>query len=362
MKRIAPLLIIMACLVVPGSAYLINFDSPDTITAGDPLVLDGSSNLPAGFSTEVAFYKATREIARETITIQGDGSWSVTFATTGLAEGQYKVEIEEKSVWIDNQYIRYEFGSGSDTQKIIQIIDRSDEITLLSPSVQEMNGMLQIEGRGETLGSGGVQITVTGPSGTVFGPTYIPTDTSGRFSREIPITESGIYTIRFSDGQGYITTKTVTVKAASVPSTTAPATTALKASAPASRDSPAYFAVDSRPGDLVITTSTGIDWVIEYLDEGGDVVRVNQKGTTSAETVTIATQGGIVYVKVYPFKYSDAGTVTLSAENADSVTVSSDAASLFGDAPPATPTPETPLPAVIALGALLILCLARKGQ
>jgi hypothetical protein len=362
MKRIALLLLLIACLVVPGSAYLINFDSPDTLTAGEPLVLDGSSTLPPGFSTDVVFYKAGREIARETITIQGDRSWSATFETTGLAQGQYKLEIEEKSIWVDNTYISYDYGSGSDTQKIIQIIDRSDEISLTSPAVQTMSGTLMIAGRGETLGSNGVEITVQGPSGPVFGPRYIPTDANGRFSEDVPISESGTYSIRFADAAGYITTMTVTVTNAAATPTPEPETPGLQASAQASRESPAYFAVDTRPGDLILTTSTGIDWVVEYIDEAGNLVKVNQKGTTSPETATIPVEGGQVYVKVYPFKYTDTGTVTLSAQNADAVTVSSDAASLFGDEPPATPTPESPLPAAIALGALFILGIGRRLQ
>jgi hypothetical protein len=362
MKRIALLLIIIAFLVVPGSAYLINFDSPNTLTAGDPLVLDGSSTLPPGFSTDVVFYMAAREVARETITIQGDGSWSATFETAGLAQGQYKLEIEEKSIWVDNTYISYDYGSSSDKQKIIQIIDRSDEISLTSPSVQQMSGTLLIAGRGETLGSDGVEVTVHGPSGLVFGPRYIQTDTNGQFSVDVPISESGTYTVRFADASSFITTMSISVTEAAVTPTPEPATPGLQASAPASRESPAYFAVDTRPGELTLTTSTGIDWVVEYLDEGGNFVKVNKKGTTSPETATIPVQGGEVYVKVYPFKYTDTGSVTLSAQNADAVTVSGDAASRFGDEPAATPTPESPLPAVIALGALLILGVGRRLQ
>ena len=94
----------------------------------------------------------------------------------------------------------------------------------------------------------------------------------------------------------------------------------VSATAQASRNQPAYFAVDTKPGAVTISTSSGIDWVMEYIDEDNLLTVVNEKGTIGGESATFVGKGGTVYVKVYPFTFSDQGTVTLTAQNAESVT------------------------------------------
>jgi uncharacterized protein (TIGR03382 family) len=109
-----------------------------------------------------------------------------------------------------------------------------------------------------------------------------------------------------------------------------------------------------------MSTSSGIDWVMEYLDEDNQLTVVNEKGTIGGETVTFVAKGGTVHAKVYPFTFSDQGTVTLTATNSDSVTVCTSCVSLFTTTPPPTTTQKSPVPVLLTLLAMAFLALARR--
>ncbi|HDR73355.1 MAG TPA: hypothetical protein ENN85_05550 [Methanoculleus sp.] len=361
MKKIACLLIVALALAVPSAAYLINCDCPTELSVGETLALSGTSNLPPGFTTDIVLYRGAREIERQSFTIQDGGEWSVAFETAGLQGGVYKVEIEEKTLYVDREYIRYEFGSSSDTLKVITFIDRSGEIAVTSPLVQGFADTLLIAGTIEKKPNSAVKIGVVGPAGAVFGPAYVATDASGRFTADVQISETGPYEVTFSDAGGLITTETFTVKGATAPPTTqptsAPAISIVEATADASRENPAFFAVATQDGGVRITTSAGVDWVVEYVDEDGTLKKVNTQGRLNPEEVRLSAQGGTVYLKVYPVRFNDEETVTIYAENVDSVTIAPEAAHIFGDAPEATSTPESPLPAALVLLAVVLACL-----
>ncbi|MBN1195569.1 MAG: hypothetical protein JXA08_09540 [Methanomicrobiaceae archaeon] len=363
MKIIAYGVILLSlALVGTASAYLINCDCKTELPVGEPLVITGTSNLPPGASFQMIFYKSkpsVRQIDQKTFTIQAGGIWSVTFETTNLLAGEYNLQI------IDNP--KYPLGSASDATvskpKTIRIIDRSTELTISSPQVQNFDGILDITGKGSLLGNRGVQISVTAPSGSIiFGPTYIETDSTGAFSQQITITESGTYRVRFADANGYITTYDFTIRGSTGPTaapTSEPSGPVVTASTPASRAAPAYFAVDTRSGPVIITTSVGIDWIMEVSDEDGAVQKVNAQGNVNPEQVQITARGGMVYVKMYPVMFTEEGTATLSVRNADSVTVSAAAASYFGDIA-TTPTQESPLPLVLVILAAGIAAICRR--
>ena len=196
----------------------------------------------------------------------------------------------------------------------------------------------------------------------MYGPYYIAT-LNDAFSKEIPITEGGIYSAYFSDYKGYIGSAQFTV---SQPvSTTQVTTTAIpvqqvSATAQASRNQPAYFSVDTKAGTVTISTSSGIDWVLEYIDEDNRLNVVNEKGTIGGETVTFMAKGGTVYARVNPFAFSEQGTVTLTAQNAESVTVCTSCIALFTTTPPPTTTQKSPVPIFLALLALALLAIARR--
>ncbi len=358
MKKIACLLIVALAMAVPSSAYLINCDCPTELYVGETLDISGTSNLPAGFSTDIVLYKGPKVIERKSFTVQEDGDWSASFETQGLEQGVYKIEIEEKAQYVDHEYVLYEFGSGSDTLNVVSLIDRSGEIAITSPLTQGFSETLRIAGELEEQSNSAVKITVVGPSGTVFGPEYVSTDAFGHFSVDVPVSETGSYEVTFADAGGVITMATFTVKGATAPPTASPTSIpesdTHEATAQASRENPAFFAVDTNAGAVHITTSEGVDWVVEYVDEDGTLKKVNTQGRLNAEEIHLTAKGGTVYLKVYPVRFNDEETVTVYAENVESASVAPDAATVFGDVPAATPTPQSPLPAMLPFLALVL--------
>ena len=361
MKRIALLALIAAVvLIAPSSAAYVSISAPQEIYVGDPLVVVGTStiegqpkpSLSPGFSTEIVLYYAQyakREIERKTIVVQEDGTFTATFETEGLEPGRYSIEIIDPT--------KTTFGGSSKTQQLVTLIDRSGMITIDSPLTQEFDGTLDIRGSITDLGDVGVQVRVEHDGFIVYGPTYLATDKNGAFSAEVPISAGGTYEVTFYDARGYIGSREFVVVGAPEPTATG---VIISATAPASRSAPAYFEVETRSGSVSITTSSGIDWVIEYIDEKNVRHKVNEKGMLEPEKVEIAAGGGTIYLKVYPLSYSDNTTVQIFAANAEAVRVSRAAPGLFGDATP-TPTQSTPLPPILALLAIFVVVLARRG-
>lgn len=361
MKRIAWLTLIAAMLLVSAaSAAYVSISAPQTVYVGDQLVVTGTTvvgglpkpSLNPGFSTEVILYHAQSvktEIARKTIVVQEDGSFSATFDTDGLKAGTYSIEIIDPTLST--------FGSSSTKQRTITLVDRSGSLKISSPLNQGFDGSLDLQGYINEIADAGVRVQVEHDGAIVYGPEYVRTDKSGAFSTEVPISAGGTYEVTFSDTKGYIGDAVFVVTGTPGPTVT-PAL--ISASAPATRSAPAYFEVDTKSGTVTIATSAGIDWVIEYIDEDKEAHKVNSKGMLEPEVAEVAARGGPVYVKVYPMSYNDSGTVQVSASNADSVRVSQTAPGLFGDATP-TPAQAAPLPAVLALLGLLVVVLARRG-
>lgn len=366
MKKIALIMLLGVILVGAAQAAYVELIAPDTLSVGEVLQVTGNSlgTLKPGFSTDLIFYRMAgtkTEIDRTVIVVQEGGVFSASFPTVGLPAGQYLLELVDPQPGGSDA-----FGGESKNLKYITLIDRQGEITITSPYTQPFTGILSVRGSLSLAGNNGTLLRVVHNGVAVFGetPTYIAT-VNGAFSTDIPITEPGGYTATFADSKSYIGQAQFTV---STPVTTTVATTVttpveqVSASARASRSQPAYFAVRTKPGTVTVTTSSGIDWVIEYLDEDKYLMTVNEKGSGGGETATIPARGGTVYVKVYPFTFSDQGTVTLSASNAYSVTVCMDCAGLFTTTAPPTTTQKSPVPAFLALLALglAITILARR--
>ena len=349
-RPIIVLLIASVCLTGLVSAYEISISAPSRLQVGLPLVINGTSTLPAGISVDIVLYRSdytTEEIARHTVTIQGDKEFNVVFDTKGLQKGQYKVEVPEIG--------SYSYLGGSTTLRVVELIDRTDEIIITSDLTQVFDGSLEVQGSIKDLVNSGVQIEVISlDNKVIFGPEYVTTSMEGKFSQKVAITEPGIYEISFTDSKGYIGTKTFTVKEkpATLIPTTVPTTAppSLEAAAVASVEKPAYFAVSTGTGPVRVFTSPGIDWVIEYGDERGVMEKINDKGKIEGEEVTIQGTGDIIYVKVYPYRMADKGEVTLSAEGALSIEAASSVPEVFAGTP--TPTPTTPLPVALVLGAI----------
>jgi hypothetical protein len=350
--KLSLIIIAVLLLVVPAMAYEIIIDAPTSIPKGQPLVVNGTTTLPPGMSVDIVLYRSeytSEELSRQTVTIQADKVFTVVFDTKNLEGGQYKVEVPVTS----GTGISY-LGN-SVTMRVVQITDRSTDIQIKSPMKQENTGVLSVRGLIEGLGNSGVQISVIGPDETVvFGPQYIKTNDDGSFSQDVRITKEGTYDVSFTDAKGYIGMVTFTVYEKTVATTiptTAPTTApALTATTTASYEDPADFLVPTGTGPVKVYTSSGIDWVMEYPDPSGVVQKVNLMGQLEGESVTLQGIGDTVPIKVYPYRMSDQGSITLSAEGATAVVVATEVPSTFE--PTASPTTKSPLPLPLILAAL----------
>ncbi len=117
-----------------------------------------------------------------------------------------------------------------------------------------------------------------------------------------------------------------------------------------------------------ISTSTGVDWELEYLDLNGTPHRIHDTGSQYPESATFQSNGNTTWVKVYPFKYEDKDIVTLYAENALDVQASAKGVDFFPTTYEPTAIPvgvqSSPIPLWLFMGATGIgfLILVRKRK
>jgi hypothetical protein len=338
MKKIV--LFVMGLVFLSGfaSGYQVNIDAPASLSVGKPLIVTGTTTLGVGTPIDVVLYyqlTTTTEVERKIVYVQSDKTFKTFFDTTNLKKGTYKVEVPANGL-----------GSSSDPMRLVQLIDRSDEIYMTSPLRQGFSGKIYIAGAIKGGENSGVQIEIIGPDNTVvFGPSYVNTNNAGAFSADVSIQEPGDYEVSFTDAKGFIGTRTISITGVSTPAATpvVSATTypVFSAHAKASRDSPAYFIVRTASGPVILHTSSSIDWVIEYIDSKGVLHMENNQGAQSPERAEFIGAGKLVYVKIYPYKYADTSEVFLYAENVNSVTVSPTVPAPFAATVPQTTT-ETP--------------------
>lgn len=365
------LVILILCFGITWnvSAYYMNIDVPREVHVGDVINVTGMTNIPPD-SINIIFSE-TRNIpierGKETIILsdKGDKSFNTSFETTDLVKGQYKIEVIGNTI--------HAYSGGSRSIRIINLVDRSDEVILTSPDSQQFDGELDIEGYIRDFTENAVQIDLFLDGNPVFGPEFIPVNKQGDFSYDIPIFSAGPYTIRFTDYNGMIGSYPILVKEQIVTSlqTVKPISTstplplmtrtlidtafdpdnALQVSAKVSRDAPGYFLITANETNVLIQTSSGVDWVMEYItDDRTDSWKVNDKGRDGTEDISLTVNpDDRIYVKVYPYSFTAMEDITLFAQNAKDIGVSSIAAEKFGS--PGT-TPGSPLPIVVVIAAL----------
>jgi hypothetical protein len=239
MKRILLIALCLAGIVGTASAYGLYLDCPASIQVGLPLKCSIDSDLPAGYTFDLVMYRSqytATEISRQSVTIQDDKNTQYRlFETEGLPGGMYKIEMQLKTTGGEES-----LRSDSVTYKLVEIIDRSGEITITSPEIQTLEEALRIEGTIDKKSNEGVQIEVRGPEGRIFGPQYIGTKTdvktdAGIFTYKVPVISPGTYEVSFSDPKGFIGIKAFevaepptpepTTVVTTVPTTTRPVTT-----------------------------------------------------------------------------------------------------------------------------------------
>jgi hypothetical protein len=360
MKKIILFVMGLVFLSAIASAYQVNIDAPVSLSLGKPLIVTGTTTLGIGTPIDVVLYyqlTTTTEIERKIVYVQSDKTFKTFFDTTRLKKGTYKVEVPASGL-----------GSSSEPTRLVQLIDRSDEIGMSSLSRQSFNGKIFIAGTIKGGENSGVQIEIFGPDNVVvFGPSYVNTDNAGLFSADIPIAEPGDYEVSFTDAKGFIGTRMISVvgepTAGETPAVTATTYPVFSAHAKSSRDSPAYFVIRTASGPVVLHTSSSIDWVIEYVDDKGILHMENTNGEQNPERAEFLGRNKIVYVKVYPYRYTDASEVFLYAENVYSVNASLTVPEAFAAtaSPAPSPTPQSPVFSFLGLAACgFALLLYRK--
>jgi hypothetical protein len=233
MKTCLYLVILSLLVITPVSAYQLFIDAPAEMNVGQTLKVMGNSTLPAGTSFDVVMYYAqytATEIERRTVTLQdyNNKTFVIPFSTRGLKGGLYRIEVQSESGIEDR------LSSDSVIQKLVNVMDRSKEITITSPLTQDIKDALMMEGSIAKMGNDGVELEIRGPEGPVFGPTWIETrkemkQGAGEFIKTIDVNVPGDYDVHFSDTKGYIGVVTFHVTAptpTSTPAKTLPSTKA----------------------------------------------------------------------------------------------------------------------------------------
>jgi len=209
MKKFLCILILLSlALVGSASAYNIYLNcSPLTIPVGQTIKCSVDSNFPPGTGFSLNFYQkqyTSTLISSQAMTIQPSQlTQYALFDTTGLKGGTYDVEIAWNGA--------VSAGSNSMLAQIIQLTDRSGDLTITSPTTQDLADALVIAGSLKNGGNSGIQLQVDGASsGRVFGPQYISTTNNiqngaGVFSQTVAVTQPDDYTVKFADANGAIT-------------------------------------------------------------------------------------------------------------------------------------------------------------
>jgi hypothetical protein len=357
-------LLVLGLLFLTGiaSAYQITIYTPETLAVGKPLIVTGTTTFGVGTPIDVVLYyqvTTSTEVKRKIAYVQSDKTFRVVFDTTPLRKGVYKVEVPANGL------------GDSITMRLVELIDRTDEIQMSSLEQQLYTGTLHLAGILKGSQNSGVQIEVTGPDGSrIMGPQYISTNYQGYFSVEVPIALIGVYDVSFTDAKGFIGTRSVSVTGTGekiVPAITSSITTlgnVNSAHARASRDIPAYFEVKAGSNRVNVYTSSQTDWVMEYIDDHGTLRTVNDHGELNPEEIEVQGKGKSIFFKVYPYKYSDSGVVFLYAENVQSVSVSPTVPSVFGGGTGGSQTPsatqKAPIPIILGVVALLWSIFSRQ--
>ena len=207
MKKILIIAIFLFSLAGPVAAYEISIFAPASLNVGEPIIVNGTTNFPPGTSFDITLSHSdyiTEIKDTKSVVIQQGQNFSVVFPTVGYVKGTYKIEVPPIS---QARYL-----GNSVPLRVVELIDRSDEVTFSSPLTQYQSGSLIVTGMDKNVGNKGIELQITDPDGTIlFGPDYITTTASGAFSKETPINASGNYTVTMEDQQGYIGTYIIMV-------------------------------------------------------------------------------------------------------------------------------------------------------
>ena len=107
-----------------------------------------------------------------------------------------------------------------------------------------------------------------------------------------------------------------------------------------SRAEAGFYIIEASGDTITITTTTGVDWVIEYIDPvTKSKHRVNDADAQQAESARITTDGSPIYVKIYPYSFNEVANITVFGTGIASMGVDNSARIAFG-APPSSDIEE----------------------
>ena len=389
-KKIQVLLIVLTMLALCScaSAYYLYIDAPTNLRLGEEIYVEGSTNTPPPDVIHIVLSYVSNipvEVARFSIPIENreDITFNVTFDTSELEAGRYRIEGTSDS--------RRSFSGDSRILRVITLEDRTNEISLISQREQWVSDVLKVAGSIRDFKDSSVLFELKKEGETVFGPAQVPV-TYGQFDYNIPINEPGTYMLSISDYRGLIgvyqyvlnaedtvgtTLQNEIVRPTAMPTqteqpqteqsivdtdvptsaqTAIPTTTITtvsttipvdEAGAPQfeyhdrlSRAEAGFYIIEPSGDSIVITTTTGVDWVIEYIDPiTQSKYRVNDEVADKPESVRIVTDGSPVYVKIYPYSFNEVADITLFGTGITSLSVDNRARIAFG-APPSSDLEE----------------------
>jgi hypothetical protein len=396
-KKIRGLLLvaIMLGLCSCASGYYLYIDAPSNIRVGEEIHFEGSTNTPPPDIIYIVFSQVSGspvEIDRISIPIddRGETTFSGTFSTRGLGAGRYRIEGSSDS--------KRNFSGDSRLLRVVTLEDRTNEVSLTSQREQWVSDILKVAGTIRNFRDASLTFELKKDEETVFGPSQVPVS-YGQFDYNIPVSEPGIYMLLISDYRGLIgeyqyvlhaederstpfqeeivrptaeptqiegpevntevptpvpievltsaPTNIPTSVPTEVPTTIATmastivpvdeATTEFQYHARLSRADSGFYMIEPSDDIVTITTTTGVDWVIEYIDPiTQSKHRVNDADAYTAESVTISTDGSPIYVKIYPYSFNEVADITIFGTGIASMGANNKARVAFGSPPSST--------------------------
>ena len=129
MKKVV--LLVMGLLFLSGfaAAYEVTIDTRSTLSIGEPLVVTGTTTFGIGTPIDVVLYyqlTTATEIKRKVVYVQSDKTFKAVFDTIDLKKGNYKVEVPANGL------------GDSVTMRLVQLVDRSDDLELCLSSNPEL--------------------------------------------------------------------------------------------------------------------------------------------------------------------------------------------------------------------------------
>src|SRR5512136_498295 len=137
MKKIVLVVIGLFFLTGSACAYQVNIDAPESLSVGKPLIVNGTTTFGIGTPIDVVLYyqlTTTTEIKRKIVYVQSDYTFRAVFDTTGLKTGMYKVEVPTSGM------------GDSITMRVVNLVDRSDDLQLSSPTYLAFSGKIPVSG------------------------------------------------------------------------------------------------------------------------------------------------------------------------------------------------------------------------